>query len=276
MDELLLNNVHLSDVIAATADPALSMASGGIQTITETLDMMNLPYAGSYVEIGCAAGWSTNRVASLRPDLRVIGIDPRDTAIATAREAAEDWRLRNIIYLPADARALPLPTSGFDGVFSGNVPAFVPLVDRPQLLRECGRIVADNGLIVAAPLYYPAALPPAEILDAVERVIGTEINRGPEQHWIALYESVGLHLVHRREHRFRANTDQEILAYVDRVMNSPTNRRHTPRVKTELHATLLALYRLFERNNRHLAYSLLAFQTHPRLLHTGLLLRSAD
>jgi ubiquinone/menaquinone biosynthesis C-methylase UbiE len=258
------HELTLGQLIAETGDPALSMASGGRATITDALALMQLRPGGRYCEIGCAAGEMTNRVADLRRDLNVIGVDQQAVSVEAARQLAAAWGLVNVTYLQGDARRLPLPARGFDGVFSGNVPSFLPgEEDRAAVIRECARVVAEWGVVVAVPVYYVTP-PPADLLEQVERVLGAPVGQCDADYWPDLYEEVGLFPVHREQRGFRTHADVDLKNYVGRVMASRHNQRHEPDYLRELGVALLERHRLFEANNRHAAYEILVLRPNDR------------
>jgi ubiquinone/menaquinone biosynthesis C-methylase UbiE len=255
-----VEQLTLSELIAETQDPSLSMASGGEATVTATLEIAQIPPHGRYVEVGCAAGASAHRVALARPDVEVLGLDPQPAAIEGARITARAWGLTNTLYFVSDARDIPAADGTFDCLFLGNIPTFVPESDRAQVIRECMRVTKRTGWIIAVPMYYPGLPPDPQIAAEVERMIGAPIHRGREDYWLALYESHGLHLCQRRVETFRDQSDEELTAYVRAVMAQPANRRHDPERRAALGGQLLRVHQLFAANNVRLGYSILGYR----------------
>lgn len=249
----------LAELVGETGDDALSGASGGVSTVEATLDLMNIPHGGRYLEVGCATGWQTVRAAHLRRDITAHGYDPQPASVAAASELAAAWNLTNAHFHQGDARALPYPSDSAHGVFAGNIAVFIPQRDREAFVLECKRICAPQGRIVAAPIYYPDETPDLAVLDAVETYIGAPIHRGGVQTWIDLYEGCGLRLVEHRAFRFAPPTPDGVAEYVAHVMDGDHNQRHRPERREELAEALLRMHTVFAKNNAFAGFSLLSF-----------------
>ena len=62
----------------------------------------HLPSYGTVIELGCHTGLLTSYFASVRPDLKFIGIDRSEKAIQLARKKGQDYKLTNLEYAVRD------------------------------------------------------------------------------------------------------------------------------------------------------------------------------
>jgi SAM-dependent methyltransferase len=105
------------------------------------LDRAGVPIAGRVLDAGCGGG---GMPLSLADEARwVVGIDLVDRfRDAGVRLAAERQR-PNLVFLRADAQALPFPAEAFDLVLSHAVIEHV--ADAGVYLRECARVLKPHG-----------------------------------------------------------------------------------------------------------------------------------
>jgi ubiquinone/menaquinone biosynthesis C-methylase UbiE len=98
------------------------------------------------LDLGCAQGRSTSKLADL--DLRIIGFDISKTLVrqAIARPDRRGWRARTT-FLVADASSLPFRDATFDGVLVYGV--FHHLDDPAAAARDISRVLRDGGLCFA-------------------------------------------------------------------------------------------------------------------------------
>jgi SAM-dependent methyltransferase len=252
--------MQLSQIIAETHDYSLSMVSGGVGTLTEMRQIVNLAGLRRCVEIGCANGTNTNILARDYPYLDVWGFDPQRPAIEAAQRQAEQLRLRNVFYSEADARNSPARSKSMDVVFAGGILAFVPENDRKKVISECKRIVTPPGWILAVPVYFPDEVSDPAIVAAVEALIGVPIHTGPAQPLKDLWEGCGLDLVEEIHHEFAYHTEDEVRAYVEGVIDRCAGE-YSAQHLDELYQDLLYAHLIFRENNRRACYGTWAFRT---------------
>jgi SAM-dependent methyltransferase len=92
------------------------------------------------LDVGCGLGELGLRFAKeLGAEVKAIDVSPRMVELSRARGV--DAQL-------GDVEHLPFPNDTFDCVFAGWVLYHVP--DLPQAIRECARVLAADGTLVAA------------------------------------------------------------------------------------------------------------------------------
>jgi SAM-dependent methyltransferase len=122
--------------------------------VSAVLARLLKPEAGHLVlDPFCGAATNLVTVASLQPDVRLVGADVQEAALEAAREnltgLATEWRL-----LRADARDLPMDDASVDRVvanlpFGKRVGSHGVNVDLyPRFLRELTRVLATKGRAV--------------------------------------------------------------------------------------------------------------------------------
>ncbi len=78
-----------------------------------------LPDGGSVLDIGTGPGRLLREIATLRPGLRLTGIDLSPSMIAVARELLSDAELQTFVHLDiGDAAKMPYPDASFDLIVS--------------------------------------------------------------------------------------------------------------------------------------------------------------
>src|SRR5437868_308495 len=84
---------------------------------------LGVPASRRWLDVGCGTGALTSAVLATADPVEVVGVDPSEGFLATARAAVTDPRAS---FEVADARALPFPDGSFDVTVSGLVLNFVP------------------------------------------------------------------------------------------------------------------------------------------------------
>jgi SAM-dependent methyltransferase len=110
----------------------------------EFLDWLDVPGGLRWLDVGCGTGALTSAVLATANPATVVGVDPSETFLATARAAIADPRAT---FGAADARYLPLRERRFDTVVSALALNFVSEPDRAA--AEFARVTAPDGVAAA-------------------------------------------------------------------------------------------------------------------------------
>jgi SAM-dependent methyltransferase len=108
------------------------------------LDWLDQPAGGHWLDVGCGTGALMATVLAVADPVRVVGVDPSEAFLASARAGISDPRSA---FCAGDSRALPLPDRRFDAVVSGLALNFVP--DPHLAACELARVTAPGGLVAA-------------------------------------------------------------------------------------------------------------------------------
>jgi ubiquinone/menaquinone biosynthesis C-methylase UbiE len=101
------------------------------------------------LDVGCGTGTITLGVAEMVKPGEVVGIDPGDGRVDTAREwAAQVSHPGNIAYQVGDSHHLDFPDNTFDVVYSHTV--MHSLLDPVMALKEQNRVVKKGGWVIAS------------------------------------------------------------------------------------------------------------------------------
>ena len=105
---------------------------------------LDVPPGGDWLDLGCGTGALSAAVLEARAPRRVLGIDPSEGFLATAR-----WRIAEprAEFRHGDAGALPVQDASFDAVVSGLVLNFVP--DPARAAAEMRRAARPGGTVAA-------------------------------------------------------------------------------------------------------------------------------
>lgn len=98
---------------------------------------------------------------------RVIGIDVSREMLARAPALPDGWELRL-----ADARSLPFDDESFDVVTAAYLLHIVEETARPQIVRECARVLRAGGRLVTVTPAPPRSLLFARFLSVTGRPSG--------------------------------------------------------------------------------------------------------
>ncbi|MEU0530967.1 class I SAM-dependent methyltransferase [Amycolatopsis tolypomycina] len=105
---------------------------------------LDIPASRRWLDVGCGTGALTSAVLTAADPAEVVGVDPSEGFLKTARARVTDPRAT---FTLADARSLPFPDDRFDVVVSGLVLNFVP--EPPRAAAEIARVTAPDGLAAA-------------------------------------------------------------------------------------------------------------------------------
>jgi SAM-dependent methyltransferase len=109
---------------------------------TQFLAWLGVPPGMRWLDVGCGTGALTGTVLATAEPAEIVGVDPSEGFVATARAKLGDARASFRI---GDARDLPLPDDRFDAVVSGLVLNFVP--EPAKAVTEWARVAAPGGVV---------------------------------------------------------------------------------------------------------------------------------
>lgn len=95
------------------------------------------------LDVGCAGGYMTNKVAEMFPKAQVLGIDPYPAAIAYAKK-----RFPQIYFQVADAHKLPFNKASFDLIICYETIEHV--INPLKILQEMQRVIKKDGTVIVA------------------------------------------------------------------------------------------------------------------------------
>jgi ubiquinone/menaquinone biosynthesis C-methylase UbiE len=100
------------------------------------------------LDIGCGPGGWAIDVATIYPDIEVIGIDISDTMLNTARSQAKRYKLQNVTFTKMNAlHPLKFPDQHFDLVNMRAAVEYIPRLHWQPLLQECYRVTRPGGRV---------------------------------------------------------------------------------------------------------------------------------
>lgn len=108
---------------------------------------------GTVVDVGCGAGWETQRLAAAHPSVRVVGLDHNPALIAAARARVPGGRPE---WVCADLTEPVLPAGSVDVVRAERVLMYV--TDLPAALDALVALLVPGGRLVAFELDYGGTL----------------------------------------------------------------------------------------------------------------------
>lgn len=255
-----MNYNELISIIGETNRPP-----GGIRTVLDLVKNINITPSTKILEIGTSTGFTAIEL-SLRTGAQITSIDINEESIKIAKQRAEDHGVaKNIKFLVANAMDLPFENEEFDLVFSGNIISYIP--DRKRALSEYIRVLKNNGVLFASPMYYLEE--PSELLmEKVRDALKMDIKIDYENYWIEFFSNEQLDLFLKDDFDFDYLPDKEIKRYVKDILK--TNKRFIDsRIKnSDTIEDFCSLYEtciyLFRDNLSKMGYSELFFRKNSR------------
>jgi SAM-dependent methyltransferase len=108
------------------------------------LRWLDVPPGRRWLDVGCGTGALTDAVLAVAEPTDVLGVDPSDGFLASARRQITDPRAT---FRTGDARSLPLPDAAVDVAVSGLALNFVP--ESARAAAEMARVTAPGGVAAA-------------------------------------------------------------------------------------------------------------------------------
>ena len=110
----------------------------------EFLGWLAVPPGGCWLDVGCGTGALVETFLALSAPSEVVGIDPSQAYVASARDRVNDPRVR---FEVGDAQALQAASATFDAVVAGLVLNFVPVPEKA--VSEMARVARRGGVVAA-------------------------------------------------------------------------------------------------------------------------------
>lgn len=134
--------------------------------IDEVSAMLNLGPGDQLMDLGAGTGWPGLYLAQASGCDVVLTDLPHEGLVIAAERALSDG-LRGAVHLAvADGQSLPCRAGSFDALTHSDVLCCLP--DKLEVLRECRRIIRDDGQMVFSVIYGPQDLDEQERADLIE------------------------------------------------------------------------------------------------------------
>jgi len=114
------------------------------QTGQKFLSWLDAPKGKRWLDIGCGTGALTSQILQNFDPKSVIGVEPSEGFLNTARQDIRDERVR---FQQGSGETIPIDDGAVDYAVSGLVLNFIP--DKKQALTELMRSVDKGGTIAA-------------------------------------------------------------------------------------------------------------------------------
>jgi SAM-dependent methyltransferase len=111
----------------------------------EFVQWLGVPRQREWLDVGCGTGALTATVLAEADPSGILGIDPSDGFLASARARITD---RRATFRVGDAQSLPVVAQQFDVVVSALVLNFVS-PDPPRAVAEFARVAKERGVVAA-------------------------------------------------------------------------------------------------------------------------------
>lgn len=129
----------------ALSHPVTDISRLAVSARFAGLQRLPLPERSSVLEFGCASGQNLLPLAARYPKSQFTGLDYSDSAIRSAREAAREAGLDNILFEVADLEHWR-PTHPCDYLIVHGVFSWVPDAVKTRVMELCGQVLSENGV----------------------------------------------------------------------------------------------------------------------------------
>lgn len=143
-----------------------SIRPGGFTLTDRAVNICALPAGAKVLDVGCGTGATVEYLTS-KYQMKAVGVDPSELLLRQGRQRRPDLPL-----FQAMGECLPFYRGEMDCVFA---ECTLSLMNDPDgALKECHRVLKDNGYLVATDIYArnPAAVPELRTLPLASCVTG--------------------------------------------------------------------------------------------------------
>jgi ubiquinone/menaquinone biosynthesis C-methylase UbiE len=127
------------------ADHLLNPLRKFILSPSKLTSRLYLKQSTNVLELGCGPGYYSADVAQNIPNGKLTLVDIQQEMLDMAKQRLDSLSITNIIYVQADATALPFENDTFDVVYLAAVIGEVP--DKETCIREMHRVLRVGGLL---------------------------------------------------------------------------------------------------------------------------------
>jgi SAM-dependent methyltransferase len=222
---------------------------GGKQTVRFWIQNAHLGPHSKVLEIGSNTGFTSLELARAC-GCRVRGIDVSAPAVEVARDelARDADAIRRLVRFDvADACAIPAEAAEFDAVACGGALSFIG--ERGAALAEIRRVIRPWGFVCVSPLCFHT-LPPQDLLDRLESIVGFPLPVFTADDWLELFEGAHLEPYVVRRATVSSRTEEEVAAYVDGLVAARAPAL-APTVAAALRRRALSTFLVFNENQRY-------------------------
>lgn len=240
---------------------------GGMNSIRKIAQNAFLNSKKNVLEVGTATGVTAIELAKLT-ECKITAIDIDENNLSVARDRAESENVAHLIsFEKRDATDTKFENKTFDMVFCGNVTSYFD--DKVKAIKEYDRVLKDNGLIAAIPMYY-IKKPSDNLVNEVSDAIDVNITPLYKKDWVKFFELPGYEVVSCEDYAFDNISDDGVREYVDIIFKQPHLERLEPEIRKALYNRYSYFMHLFRTNLSHMGFSLMllrkvACQTEPEL-----------
>ena len=111
------------------------------------IPLLGIPRDGRALDVGTGFGALAFVLASIRPDLSIVGVDPEAGLIDGARAAAAGLGLERLQFEVGDGASLPFESESFDLAMCQTVLTHV--ADPATVVAEMARVLRPGGVFLA-------------------------------------------------------------------------------------------------------------------------------
>jgi SAM-dependent methyltransferase len=138
---------HSYDAVPYASAPTPAAHVARLESLAALAGMTPAPPASARVlELGCGTGANLLRLALDYPHATFVGCDLARSAIASARDRADQLRIGNLVLREADLADVDRTWGEFDYILCHDVFSWVPPETRARILEICTQHLATNGV----------------------------------------------------------------------------------------------------------------------------------
>ena len=190
---------------------------GASKTIERWIRLGKISNDSKVLDLACNTGFSSRSVVKA-VGCEAKGIDVSKPSIEMAGMlAVNDGIASRVEYAVGDASLIPFMDRQFSHILAGTTFGFIQ--NRHQALKECWRVLSNEGLLCIATFYYDRT-PPEKILDRVASAVGFRPSGDWDYDWWRIFFETQFTLVEEEDDVLSVLQEDEVTESVRRFIYS--------------------------------------------------------
>lgn len=235
---------------------------GGKESVRIVVQNTFVSSSSRVLDIGCNTGFCTFEMTHLSKS-RVIGLDIDPEMVEAANRKLDNepsYFAKRIAFIVGDAMKLPFQNNSFDLVLCGGSTAFVD--NKALAIQEYKRVCQEYGFIADVNYFY-RKIPPTNLIDRLNNLMGINIEPWGMEHWINLYESAGLERCYIGVGLSGFGTEEEVKQYCEYIARK---KKLSKTLEEAIFRRFFDTIRLFNENHEYLSYGIFVYRKAPGVI----------
>src|SRR3989344_2545720 len=227
---------------------------GGKNSIREIVQNTFVGQDSKVLDVGSNTGFNSLEFAHITKS-KVYGIDISESCVnASNNLLSKDTKdvKKRVTFKVGSAYDIPFEDNYFDLVMCGGATSFMD--NKSKAVSEYFRVLKPWGFLAATQLFY-SKKPPQKVLDAVSKIIGTQIKYLEKTDWLNILSVNNKYeLYYFTEYKFESKSNKDIADYANMFLQKPHIADLDQDAKQEIRNKWSSYMTTFSENNEYLSY----------------------